>query len=47
LRRFIAREVETRVARALVADAVPDGALIRVDAPDDELTVQFLDGGAP
>jgi ATP-dependent Clp protease ATP-binding subunit ClpB len=47
LRRFIAREVETRVARALVADAVPDGALIRVDAHDDELTVQFLDGGAP
>ena len=26
LRRFIAREVETRIARALLRDAVPDGA---------------------
>ncbi|MEO3811626.1 ATP-dependent chaperone ClpB [Sphaerisporangium sp. B11E5] len=41
LRRFIAREVETRVARALVAGDVRDGALIRVDAPGDELTVTY------
>jgi ATP-dependent Clp protease ATP-binding subunit ClpB len=31
LRRYIAREVETRIARALLRDAVPDGATIRLD----------------
>jgi ATP-dependent Clp protease ATP-binding subunit ClpB len=39
LRRFIAREVETRVARALLREAVPDGATIRVDLRDGSLTV--------
>ncbi|MCU1462137.1 MAG: ATP-dependent Clp protease [Acidimicrobiales bacterium] len=41
LRRFIAHEVETRVARALVAGAVPDGAAIRIDATDGELEVDY------
>jgi ATP-dependent Clp protease ATP-binding subunit ClpB len=41
LRRFIAHEVETRVARAIVAGAVPDGAAIRIDATDGELEVDY------
>jgi ATP-dependent Clp protease ATP-binding subunit ClpB len=39
LRRFIAREVETRIARALVAGDIADGAVIRVGVADGELTV--------
>jgi ATP-dependent Clp protease ATP-binding subunit ClpB len=31
LRRYIAHEVETRIARALLRDAMPDGATIRLD----------------
>ena len=31
LRRYIAHEVETRIARALLRGAVPDGATIRLD----------------
>jgi ATP-dependent Clp protease ATP-binding subunit ClpB len=41
LRRFIAREVETRIARALIAGAVQDGARIRVDVSEGELTVTY------
>ncbi|MFG1926375.1 ATP-dependent chaperone ClpB [Cryptosporangium sp. NPDC048952] len=39
LRRFIAREVETRIGRALLAGDARDGAVIRVDAINGELTV--------
>jgi ATP-dependent Clp protease ATP-binding subunit ClpB len=39
LRRFIAREVETRIGRALLTDAIPDGATIRVELMGDELVV--------
>jgi ATP-dependent Clp protease ATP-binding subunit ClpB len=39
LRRFIAREVETRIGRALLTDAIPDGATIRVEFKDDEFVV--------
>jgi ATP-dependent Clp protease ATP-binding subunit ClpB len=39
LRRFIAREVETRIGRALLTDAIPDGATIRVELKGDELVV--------
>jgi ATP-dependent Clp protease ATP-binding subunit ClpB len=39
LRRFIAREVETRIGRALLTDAIPDGATIRVALKGDELVV--------
>jgi ATP-dependent Clp protease ATP-binding subunit ClpB len=39
LRRFIAREVETRIARALVAGDIADGTVIRVGVADGELTV--------
>ena len=41
LRRFIAREVETRIGRALLAGDVRDGAVIRVDYTDGELTVSY------
>ena len=43
LRRFIAREIETRIARALIADAIPDGALIRVDLKGDEIVVEHFE----
>jgi ATP-dependent Clp protease ATP-binding subunit ClpB len=45
LRRFIAREVETRVARALVAGDVRDGAVIRVGLADGELSVSYDNPG--
>jgi ATP-dependent Clp protease ATP-binding subunit ClpB len=41
LRRFIAREVETRIGRALLAGDVLDGAVIRVELAGDELTVTY------
>ncbi|WP_315967891.1 ATP-dependent chaperone ClpB [Planotetraspora sp. A-T 1434] len=41
LRRFIAREVETRVARALVAGDVVDGAVIRVGLTGGTLSVTY------
>jgi ATP-dependent Clp protease ATP-binding subunit ClpB len=41
MRRFIAREVETRIGRALIGGDVRDGASIRVDMDDDELTVTY------
>jgi ATP-dependent Clp protease ATP-binding subunit ClpB len=39
LRRFIAHEVETRIARALLAGEARDGAVVRVGLADDELVV--------
>jgi ATP-dependent Clp protease ATP-binding subunit ClpB len=39
LRRFIAREVETRVARALIAGEVVEGSTVHVDVRGDELVV--------
>ncbi|MEU9831937.1 AAA family ATPase [Streptosporangium sp. NPDC048047] len=41
LRRFIAREVETRIARALVAGDVLDGAVIRVGMTGGTLSVTY------
>ncbi|WP_240197594.1 ATP-dependent chaperone ClpB [Nonomuraea lactucae] len=42
LRRFIAREVETRIGRALLSGDVPDGSTITVDAAEkDQLVVTF------
>ncbi|MEV6844450.1 ATP-dependent chaperone ClpB [Actinoplanes sp. NPDC051411] len=43
LRRFIAREVETRIARALLAGDVSDGSVVRVELSDGELAVRFRD----
>ena len=42
LRRFIAHSVETRVARALLAGAVSEGATIHVQVKDDDLVVSTL-----
>jgi ATP-dependent Clp protease ATP-binding subunit ClpB len=39
LRRFISREVETRVARALLRGDLPEGSTIVVDVADGELTI--------
>jgi ATP-dependent Clp protease ATP-binding subunit ClpB len=41
LRRFIAREVETRIARALLAGDAGDGAVIRVEYAGGDLTVDY------
>jgi ATP-dependent Clp protease ATP-binding subunit ClpB len=41
LRRFISREVETRIGRALLAGDVLDGAVIRIGYDDGELTVNY------
>ncbi|WP_240506958.1 ATP-dependent chaperone ClpB [Thermoactinospora rubra] len=41
LRRFIAREVETRIGRALLAGDVPDGSTVLIDVEKDELAVTF------
>ncbi|OLB78692.1 MAG: ATP-dependent chaperone ClpB [Actinobacteria bacterium 13_2_20CM_2_71_6] len=47
LRRFIAREVETRIGRALLAGQVRDGALVRVDVADGQLTVNYSEPEEP
>ena len=39
LRRYLQHELETRIGRAMIAGDVRDGATIRIDAADDELTV--------
>jgi ATP-dependent Clp protease ATP-binding subunit ClpB len=46
LRRFIAREVETRVARALLRDGAIDGSTVRVEVDGDQLVVTHEPVGA-
>jgi ATP-dependent Clp protease ATP-binding subunit ClpB len=46
LRRFIQREVETRIGRALLSGELGDGATITVDADGDELVVRWETGAA-
>jgi ATP-dependent Clp protease ATP-binding subunit ClpB len=41
LRRYLQREVETRIGRALLGGDVPDGATITIDAVADQLTVAW------
>jgi ATP-dependent Clp protease ATP-binding subunit ClpB len=41
LRRFIAREVETRIGRALLSGDIRDGATIHVELSNSELTVRY------
>jgi ATP-dependent Clp protease ATP-binding subunit ClpB len=41
LRRFIQREVETRIARALIGGDIRDGPTVTVDAEDEELVVAW------
>ena len=45
LRRYIQREVETRLGRALIEGDIHDGALITLDAEDDELIVRWQNPG--
>jgi hypothetical protein len=45
LRRFIAREVETRIGRALLAGDAREGAVIRVGYAGAELTVSYQNPG--
>jgi ATP-dependent Clp protease ATP-binding subunit ClpB len=40
LRRFIAREVETRIGRALLTGEIQDGAVIRIELENDRLVVR-------
>jgi ATP-dependent Clp protease ATP-binding subunit ClpB len=40
LRRFIARELETRIGRALLGGSVPDGSTVIVDLRDGQLDVR-------
>jgi ATP-dependent Clp protease ATP-binding subunit ClpB len=46
LRRFIAREVETRVARALLRDGEIEGSVVRVDVEGDRLVITHEATGA-
>jgi ATP-dependent Clp protease ATP-binding subunit ClpB len=46
LRRFIQREVETRIARALLGGDIRDGATVSVDADGDELVITWRNADA-
>ena len=46
LRRYIQREVETRIGRALLAGQVRDGATITVDVDGEDLLVRWTDPAA-
>ncbi len=39
LKRFIQRELETRIGRAIIAGLIPDGSTVKVDVQNDELAV--------
>ncbi|MGD2023288.1 MAG: ATP-dependent chaperone ClpB [Desulfobacterales bacterium] len=41
LRRYLQRELETRIGRALIAGDVLDGATLRVDLKNDELVIDY------
>jgi ATP-dependent Clp protease ATP-binding subunit ClpB len=46
LRRYIQREVETGVARAVISGAIADGAVITIDADGDSLVLRWRETGA-
>ena len=46
LRRYLQRELETRIGRALIAGEVEDGAHIYVDLENDQLVVGYTDHSA-
>jgi ATP-dependent Clp protease ATP-binding subunit ClpB len=46
LKRFIQREVETRIGRALLSGEIHDGSTILIDAEGEELIVSWRDGAA-
>jgi ATP-dependent Clp protease ATP-binding subunit ClpB len=39
LKRYLQRELETKIGRALIADEIPNGGLVRVDAKKGELSI--------
>jgi ATP-dependent Clp protease ATP-binding subunit ClpB len=41
LRRYLQRELETRIGRALIAGDVLDGSTLRVDLENDELVINY------
>ncbi len=41
LRRFIARDIETRIGRALISGDAREGAEIEVDAADGDIAVHY------
>jgi ATP-dependent Clp protease ATP-binding subunit ClpB len=45
LKRFIQREVETRIGRALLSGEIDDGETILIEAEGEELLVSWRDGG--
>jgi ATP-dependent Clp protease ATP-binding subunit ClpB len=45
LKRFIQREVETRIARALLSDQIHEGATVTLDVEGEELVVRWTDPG--
>ena len=45
-RRFIQREVETRIGRALLSGEILDGATVTLDAEGDELVVSWRNADA-
>ena len=40
LRRYISHDIETRLGRALLSGAVPEGSTVRIDARDGDLVVE-------
>jgi ATP-dependent Clp protease ATP-binding subunit ClpB len=46
LRRFVQREVETRIGRALIAGQITDGARIIIDVENEQLAVRWTDAEA-
>ncbi|HEY2162318.1 MAG TPA: AAA family ATPase, partial [Solirubrobacteraceae bacterium] len=46
LRRYIQREIETRIGRALIAGEIRDGATVTIDADGEELAVVWGGGEA-
>jgi len=44
LRRYLQRELETRIARALIAGDIPDGAALTADLHEGTMTIRYTDG---
>jgi ATP-dependent Clp protease ATP-binding subunit ClpB len=41
LKRYLQHQLESKIARALIAGQAPDGSLVRVDARDGHLAVEI------
>ncbi|MEM7052261.1 MAG: ATP-dependent chaperone ClpB [Acidobacteriota bacterium] len=46
LKRYLQRQLETKIGRALIAGEVPDGAILKVDLQDGELQVEVAQATA-